>query len=120
MGSVTEIIRPESSLSILAMKVVTLVLLGISCMVLANKDAPKYSCPEIDVDFHGSDITCGSGCGVPGVPTWEDCGTICQHTDDCRFWTWASDDNKCFLKSSDTGLGLFNGLISGAKDCPES
>ena len=47
-------------------------------MVFAKGDAPKYSCPEYDVDFHGSDITCGSGCGVPGVPTWEDCGMMVE------------------------------------------
>ena len=57
---------------------IAFVLLGISCMVLAKGDAPKYSCPEYDVDFHGSDITCGSGCGVPGVPTWEDCGMMVE------------------------------------------
>ena len=37
---------------------------------LATKDAPKYQCPEEDVDFKDNTI----GDAITGVPTWEDCG----------------------------------------------
>ena len=39
-------------------------------MGLATEDAPKYSCPEVDVDFKDNNIQDA----VPGVVTWEDCG----------------------------------------------
>ena len=31
--------------------------------------AQGYSCPEVDVDFEGNDISM-----VPNVASWEDCG----------------------------------------------
>ena len=45
-----------------------LVLFGIA---LAKEDTPKYSCPEVDVDFDHNGVVDG---GVPGVVTWENCG----------------------------------------------
>ena len=54
------------------MKLMALVL-ALSCVALA-KGTPKYSCPEVDVDFLGNEIMCDGG--VPGVVSWEDCGKV--------------------------------------------
>ena len=58
------------SAKVLAMKLMALVLV-MSYMALSIEDTPKYSCPEIDVDFEGHDLQSEP---VPGVVSWEDCG----------------------------------------------
>ena len=45
-------------------------------------------------------------------------GLICARTSNCRFWSWAVDDRKCFLKSSDDGLRKLGNHWSGDRGCP--
>merc|ERR1712126_99692 len=73
---------------------------------------PRYSCPEVDVDFRGFDFA-----SISSIRDWHSCGTICSSTPDCKFWTWSHAWNICFLKSSDRGLCYDDRAISGVKGC---
>ena len=44
-----------------------------------TQEEPRYSCPEIDVDFNQNDI---QGL-IPNVASWEDCGMSRQTTRTC-------------------------------------
>jgi len=72
---------------------------------------PRYSCPEMDVDFGSNDVD-----NIHGITDWRACGTICDITPPCKFWTMGFY-NTCWLKSSDAGLSVDFGAISGAKGC---
>merc|ERR1712243_179853 len=73
---------------------------------------PKYSCPEVDVDFRGFDFA-----SISSIRDWHSCGTICSSTPDCKFWTWSHAWNICLLKSSDRGLCYDDRAISGVQGC---
>merc|ERR1712045_120717 len=80
------------------------------------QDQPRYSCPEEFVTFRGDTIS-----SITGVLSWEDCGTICNLSTDCRFWSWAAtgpETLKCNLKDSDDGLEQLGDWISGENGCP--
>merc|ERR1711890_42708 len=73
-----------------------------------------YSCPEMDVDFQGYDIDL-----IQSVTEWRVCGTICNITPECEFWTFnpLPGYQTCLLKSADTGHRTMEGFISGQKGC---
>jgi hypothetical protein len=29
--------------------------------------------------------------GVPNVPTWEDCGYLCEREERCQVWIWVTE-----------------------------
>ena len=45
-------------------------------------------------------------------------GQICVLTTNCRFWSWAIDDKKCFLKYSASGYRTLKNHWSGERWCP--
>ena len=52
-------------------------------------------------------------------------GNICKAFEDCKFWSWVGmsypdigHQNECWLKTSDAGIELEVGMISGDKRCP--
>merc|ERR1712126_120221 len=77
-----------------------------------EEDSPRYSCPMLDIDFHGHDLDLFRGIG-----SWQECGHICLIAPDCKFWTWHSADGVCFIKSSDAGMVTIAGCISGEREC---
>jgi len=85
---------------------------GNECKIVPKKTA-KYACPEYNVDFQGYDID------DLNTISWSDCGEACGDAVGCNFWTWNTDNSRCFLKSSDGGLEKQNNAISGAHNCYE-
>merc|ERR1712243_548155 len=71
-----------------------------------------YSCPEYGVNFDLNDIT-----HVPAITDWHICGTFCNMTPDCKFWTLDTRNQNCWLKSSDDGFNHLSYAISGVKGC---
>merc|ERR1712130_38966 len=84
--------------------------------------SPRYNCPMMDIDLGGNDLDSFSG-----VDTWQTCAHICNiaYESNCKFWTWAgviweegsSWNNRCILKSSDSGMRPFSGAVSGERGC---
>ena len=62
------LLTPGCLLNFSTMRLMVFVL-ALACVALAKEDAPKYSCPEVDVDFEGNDISL-----TEGIVSWEDCG----------------------------------------------
>merc|ERR1712117_104120 len=89
-----------------SLKMRHLILISILCVLGVAQDPPRYSCPEVDVNFHGNTIDT-----VHDVLSWEDCGTICSLTSSCLFWSWDYSHEKylndCYLKDSDDGFDKY-------------
>ena len=83
-------------------KIFILVLLTLSFALGADV---RFECPEENVVYGYFAAAYGS---VQNVPSWEDCGRICNSTTPCKFWSWgkeeSSNHNKCFLYETDIGL----------------
>ena len=51
---------------------------------------------------------------VQDVPSWEDCGRICNSTTPCKFWSWGKEEsynhNNCLLYETDIELDFNNAL----------
>merc|ERR1711928_277533 len=77
--------------------------------------ASKYACPEMDVDFGGSDITV-----IVDVLNWEECAATCLDMPDCLFWTLDNREgqHRCIPKTSDAGYHQYENHISGVRGCP--
>merc|ERR1711892_84744 len=91
-----------------------------SVEMISDTMEPRYSCPEVDVNFSGYDINT-----IDNIYNWQDCGTICSLNSKCMFWTLNNDKDqgtqhgqyRCYLKSSDANLEKSPGDISGVKGC---
>merc|ERR1712133_182354 len=57
---------------------------------------PRYECPQSNMFFDGNNIAV-----IPGIQNWHECGIICIHTTPCNFWSWNTNNNDCYLKTSD-------------------
>merc|ERR1712165_54601 len=80
--------------------------------------AEALSCPEEDVSL-GMDHYIDA---VHHVSSWENCGQICNLTDNCEYWTWGEEGDHadiCFLYSTNSGLSAYPLSYSGEKGCPE-
>merc|ERR1719285_1046201 len=82
-----------------------------------------YNCPMMDIDLGGNDLDAFSG-----VDDWQTCAHICNiaYESNCLFWTWSGNatweegswwNNRCLLKSSDSGMRPWPGAISGQRGC---
>ena len=73
-------------------------------------------------------ITSGHFKTFPNIPSWEDCGRMCQQNSNCNSWSWNVPDNACSstgckecvlskesVKISNTKLE--KSWISGLKSC---
>ena len=40
-------------------------------------------------------ITSGHFKTFPNIPSWEDCGRMCQQNSNCNSWLWNVPDNEC-------------------------
>jgi len=76
-------------------------------------------CPVYNTDLHGNDIEM-----IEDVENWGACGTRCDATPGCYFWSYLNADfadaarhGQCYLKSKNGGQSALNGVISGGKDC---
>merc|ERR1711971_643629 len=76
--------------------------------------AGKYTCPEMEIDFGGYDITV-----IMDVLNWEECAATCLEMPECLFWTLDNRDSqhRCIPKTSDEGYGPYEGHISGVRGC---
>jgi len=76
----------------------------------------KYTCPEINIDFAGHDITV-----IFDIFSWEECAALCLDMPDCLFWTLDNRDgeHRCIPKTSDAGYRHLADHISGVRGCLE-
>merc|ERR1712043_70705 len=79
----------------------------------------RLACPLEGIDFLGYDLNGGGGLVTS---SWEECGNMCKVFKRCKFWSWVNKGdahhNECWLKTSDVGIELEVGIISGDKRCP--
>ncbi|OEH76523.1 PAN domain-containing protein [Cyclospora cayetanensis] len=74
----------------------------------------ETTCFEQGVDYHGYDILTLSGVGSPSL-----CMESCGLSGDCRYWSWNSETNTCYLKSAGAFVNRTNAekVISGPRSC---
>ena len=76
-------------------------------------------CFEKEIDYPGNDIAEHNSVATP-----EDCQVLCQHNDQCIYWTYGyiNEDvwyaGKCFLKNVKSNVGPKAALTSGPRNCP--
>ena len=90
----------------------TAVLLLIILASTFGEEETRISCPQYDI-WMGSDLVFE----LVRIELWEDCGRHCADTSNCRYWSWGG--NYCYLYESSADLNIYNGFISGDRDCPE-
>ncbi|PFH35764.1 PAN domain-containing protein [Besnoitia besnoiti] len=78
------------------------------------------SCWEYGVDFYGSDIRKIEDESVKSAAL---CQGLCKVQSFCEYWTWVTDTNSCYLKTSAAPSGrrqdsTTTGMISGPRECP--
>merc|ERR1711862_158332 len=83
---------------------------------------PWPPCAEVRIDYNGNDLIDPRGyhkygLPVPQVWTAEACGTICNQSDGCLYWTLVPLNGTCFPKTSKEGKMTALQAISGAKGC---
>merc|ERR1711890_39887 len=110
--SVRERMLPGSLLSTLVVLTRTLTLTLTLPGGRMEELPPQYSCPELHVDFNGNNVD-----DIHNIANWNDCGTMCEMSSGCNFWTWIETRKQCYLKSSDHGLEYQDNAISGVKGC---
>merc|ERR1712001_521241 len=69
----------------------------------ANKSSTSWACPEYGLAFDGNDITI-----YDNIPSWQECGRLCNVHKTCSHWTWSCPrptyfPRTCWLKSGDGG-----------------
>ena len=69
-------------------------------------------CVEYGIDYFGYDID-----RIYNINHWSDCGQKCHDHRSCSYWTWIPTENKCCLKSSNSGWRIEVGHMSGSYDC---
>merc|ERR1711981_373565 len=75
-------------------------------------------CFEKEIDYPGNDIAEHNSVATP-----EDCQVLCQHNDQCKYWTYGyiTEDvwyaGKCFLKNVKSNVGAKAALSSGPRNC---
>eukprot|EP00090_Calanus_glacialis_P034341 TRINITY_DN57597_c0_g1_i1.p1 TRINITY_DN57597_c0_g1~~TRINITY_DN57597_c0_g1_i1.p1 ORF type:complete len:127 (-),score=6.91 TRINITY_DN57597_c0_g1_i1:23-382(-) len=79
-------------------------------------DTKSWNCPEYSYGIYGYDIG-----DYNDVGSWQECALLCQETKYCDFWSWGVPrgvwSNRCVLKNSDDGAGVYIDWMSGTKDC---
>lgn len=72
------------------------------------------ACFEYGMDYTGYDILTLSGVDSPSL-----CMESCTQSSDCMFWSWSSETNTCYLKSSNALLGRkgAENVVSGPRSC---
>ena len=70
------------------------------------------TCLEIDVEYHGNNIDITNQ-----KASTPDCQRLCQSNPKCKYFTFITNNKKCWLKSSNTGWRKTAGSISGQKYC---
>ena len=56
---------------------------------------------------------------ISNIQHWGDCGTQCNSTSNCNYWSWNMGNNHCYLKTSNCGRRSVDRSISGAKSCTD-
>lgn len=51
------------------------------------------------------------------VDSLDQCLQLCQAEANCQFWTFRTEDFKCWLKAANGGKDTLSGHISGTRDC---
>jgi len=89
------------------------------CMDLRRLDNIQSSsvegipiCGEEPVDYFGNDLY------NIGSESAANCQEACANDGNCRYWTYAPSDSRCYLKSTDAGRKSRDGHISGPAVCP--
>ena len=70
------------------------------------------TCIEQDTDYFGNDIG-----GAGKVDSAESCQLKCQEIENCKYWTWDSSSEGCWLKHKKSNVGPKPGVHSGSKFC---
>ncbi|EPT26742.1 PAN domain-containing protein [Toxoplasma gondii TgCatPRC2] len=83
--------------------------------------AVTAGCYEVDVDYWGNDI---QKLEDELVASPSICQGYCQRRTDCRFWTWVSATQSCYLKNVNGVYGrrrdsTTGGMVSGPAFCPQ-
>ena len=92
--------------------VVTILAAAIYALDSNNQtEEKKWNCPLERINFLFGDIH------TIHTESWQDCGSVCNIVEECKFWTWLSDRDGCYLKNSDEGLQVTDFAISGEKGC---
>eukprot|EP00397_Hematodinium_sp_SG-2012_P048805 GEMP01056067.1.p1 GENE.GEMP01056067.1~~GEMP01056067.1.p1 ORF type:complete len:314 (-),score=47.92 GEMP01056067.1:515-1456(-) len=69
-------------------------------------------CLQHETRYFGNDIR------DVQVNSWAECTFECAQLDGCEFWTWAKDQNTCYLKDANSGNSdSLVDRISGSKSC---
>jgi len=80
---------------------------------------PEPNCQMDDKDIFGHDLKSME------TDTWEECGNLCQQTDECKAFSWISKTfsdpsihNRCHLKTQDGPITAMTGVVTALKGCP--
>lgn len=92
----------------------TISILGLYTAPAVAANSQPSVCYEYGVDYTGYDILTLSGVENPAL-----CMESCTQTAECSFWSWSSETNTCYLKSSAALLGRSDAenVISGPRSC---
>jgi len=77
-------------------------------------------CQENNINYKGNELR---SC-IPNILTWRKCSEECRKTENCRGWTWFTDNYEiegkrkhCCLKTTDAGRQYETAAISGSVEC---
>ena len=72
-----------------------------------------WNCSQINVDYHGHDIAPKPSTTLNAL----ECQAQCQNDEMCRFWTYRSTTQQCWVKRSNITKRSSAGAISGPRSC---
>jgi hypothetical protein len=70
------------------------------------------NCFQYKFDYLGHHVAIS-----PNIPNPEDCQKVCQANADCKFFTWDSRNNNCWLKHGAPIPNPYIDLVSGPRSC---
>ena len=78
----------------------------------------EQKCPDMNSDYVGNAL---AGHTSTVEETWQNCGSKCQSTAGCKFWTWTPPGSAypkwCHLKNAKSKVSFYDKAVSGAKGC---
>merc|ERR1711862_672675 len=90
-----------------------------------DQPLPGETCPDYDVNFYDG-VALEPHDGLK-MPTWQECGQLCDLSADCKGWGWYSSKGpyhpyRCYLKKVVTASGTqvtTPHIVSGLRGCSE-
>ena len=69
-------------------------------------------CVTYGIEYAGNQIS-----RILNVPHWSDCAQHCKNHNACRYWTWGTGHDDCYLKTSKAGQRRRLWALSGSENC---